>query len=187
MIEESYQKLCKTPSDINEHLPTLKRYAEQSESIVEMGVRSIVSTWALLAGKPKVLVSVDTEDPSYYGGDVWEVYDATNEEDIIFNFIKGSSLEVTIPEVDFLFIDTLHTYDQLTAELERHNSQVKKFIAMHDTNLAGDPDHMRQAVNDFLDKHKEWEVAEHFDNCNGMTFLKRIPTDVKEEQSFNSL
>jgi hypothetical protein len=32
---------------------------------------------------------------------------------------------------------------------------------------------MRRAVNDFLDRTPEWEIAEHFDNCNGMTFLKR--------------
>lgn len=172
MIEEHYNKLCKTPSDINEHLSALKRYAEQSDSIVEMGVRYLVSTWALLAGKPKTLVSIDLEDPSHFGGDIWEVYDAANAEGVNFSFVKGDSLQVVIPEIDFLFIDTLHTYDQLTAELERHHTSVKKFIAMHDTALEGDPDRMRQAVNDFLDKHPEWEVAEQFDNCNGMTFLK---------------
>lgn len=173
MIEEKYNQLCATPSDINEHLPALKRYAEQSESVVEMGVRALVSTWALLAGKPKILVSIDIEDPSTYGGDLWEVYDAANLEGINFSFRKGSSLEVVLPEVDMLFIDTLHTYEQLFAELERHHISVKKFIAMHDTNLAGDPDNMRGAVNDFLDKYPEWEVAEWFENNNGMTFLKR--------------
>ena len=173
MIEERYNKLCAAPSDINEHLPTLKRYAEQSESIVEMGVRGIVSTWALLAGKPKILVSIDIEEPATYGGDIWEVYDAASEEGINFSFIKGSSLEITIPEVDFLFIDTLHFKDQLAQELERHHDKVKKFIAMHDTNLAGDTG-MREAINEFLDAHKEWEIAENFDNCNGMCFLKRV-------------
>lgn len=173
MIEERYQKLCKKPSDINEHLPALKRYAEQSDSIVEMGVRGIVSTWALLAGKPKILVSIDIEDPSAFGADIWEVYDSANAEGISFSFIKGSSLEVSIPEVDFLFIDTLHFKDQLAKELERHHSQVKRFIAMHDTNLEGD-NGMREAVNEFLDAHPEWEIAEQFDNCNGMTFLKRV-------------
>lgn len=173
MIEERYKQLCRLPSDINEHLPTLKKYAEQSETIVELGMRKIVSTWALLMGKPKHLISVDITHPKDYGADLWEVVDATQGAGIEFDFVLKSSLEIDLPEHDFLFIDTLHTYDQLTAELDRHHSKVKKFIAMHDTNLPND-NYMRQAVNDFLDKHPEWEVAEHFDNCNGMTILKRI-------------
>lgn len=174
MIEERYNKLASTPSDINEHLPTLKKYAEQSETIVELGVRKIVSTWAFLAAKPKQLISVDIMHPQDYGANLWEVIDAAHDAGVQFDFILKSSLEIDLPEHDFLFIDTLHTYDQLTAELELHHTKVNKFIAMHDTNLSGDPDRMRNAVNDFLDKHPEWEVAEHFDNCNGMTFLKRV-------------
>lgn len=174
MIEERYKQLCRLPSDINEHLPTLKKYAEQSDVIVELGVRKIVSTWAFLMGKPKHLISVDITHPKDYGADLWEVIDEAGEAGIQFDFILKSSLEIDLPEHDFLFIDTLHTYNQLTAELERHHSKVKKFIGMHDTNLLGDPDNMRKAVNDFLDKHPEWEVAEHFDNNNGCTVLKRV-------------
>lgn len=174
MIEERYRQLCILPSDINEHLPTLKRYAEQSDVIVELGMRKIVSTWAFLSGKPKHLISVDITHPKDYGADLWEVVDAAQSVGIQFDFVLKSSLEIDLLEHDFLFIDTLHTYAQLTAELERHHSKVKKFIAMHDTNLAGDPDNMRGAVNDFLDKHTEWEVSEHFDNNNGLTVLKRI-------------
>ena len=174
MTEDKYKLLCIIPSDINEHLPTLKKYASECETVVELGVRGIVSTWAFLAAKPKHIISVDTVHPKEFGGDIWEVEDAAREAGIEFDFILKSSLEIELPEHDFLFIDTIHKYDQLTAELERHHSKAKKFIAMHDTNLAGDTDNMRGAVNDFLDKHPEWEVAEHFDNCNGMTILKRV-------------
>ena len=56
-LEIKYNELCVTPSDINEHLPTLKVYAEQCEHVTEMGVRGIVSTYALLMGKPKTMIS----------------------------------------------------------------------------------------------------------------------------------
>ena len=174
MIEERYKELCLVPSDINEHLPVLKKYAEKSNIIVELGVRKIVSTWAFLAAKPKQLISVDITHPKDYGSDLWEVMDAARDEGIEFDFVLKSSLEIELPEHDFLFIDTLHTYEQLSKELELHHSKVKKFIAMHDTNLPQDPDNMRKAVNDFLEKHLEWQVAEHFDNNNGLTILKRI-------------
>ena len=49
-LQEIYEGLCSTPSDINEHLPTLKKYAEECEHITEMGVRWVVSTYALLMG-----------------------------------------------------------------------------------------------------------------------------------------
>ena len=172
-IEQKYQELCNTPSDINENLPVLKKYAELSETIVELGVRGIVSTWALLAGKPKSLVSVDIEHPQNHGGDLWEVMDACEEEGIQFSFVQNSSLEISLPDIDMLFIDTLHTYDQLTAELERHSNKVKKYIAMHDTAIPDLPE-MTKAVNDFLDKHPEWKIKEHHSNCNGMTILHRV-------------
>lgn len=170
MIDSMYAHLCKTPSDINEHLPTLKKYAEKSERIVELGVRGMVSTWALLAGRPRWMRSYDIVHPLAHGGDVLATLDAANQEGIDWDFVLRSSLEVDLPEHEFLFVDTLHTYDQLKAELERHQGKVTKFIAMHDTNM----NEMAQAVNEFLDKHQEWEVAEYFANNNGCTFLKRI-------------
>ena len=173
-IEEKYQLLCATPSDINEHLPTLRKYATGCESIVEVGVRAIVSTWVFLAAKPKQLLSVDITHPKEYGGDLFEVYDRADEQGVNFGFVERSSLEIELPEHDLLFIDTLHTYAQLSAELEKHHSKVKKYIAMHDTNLAGDPDNMKGAVNDFLVKHPEWAIKEYFDNCNGLTILHRV-------------
>lgn len=172
-IEEKYQQLCNTPSDINENLSVLKKYAEQSESIVELGVRAIVSTWALLAGKPKLLISVDIEHPEFYGGSIWEVMDAADEQETTFTFIKESSLVITLPEHDFLFIDTLHNYEQLSQELDRHQGQVKKFIAMHDTAIPELPE-MKQAVDDFVAKNPQWQIVEHKTNCNGMTVLGRI-------------
>lgn len=171
-IQEHYDQLCNTPSDIWEHLPTLKRYASESDFIIELGVRGLVSTWALLAGSPKQMISVDIAHPSEFGSDIMEVYQATEAFD--WQFILASSLEIDLPEHDLLFIDTLHTYDQLSAELKRHHEKVKKYIIMHDTNLAGDPDNMRGAVNDFLDQNKEWQIAEFFENNNGLTVLSRV-------------
>ena len=64
-ISAKYNQLCITPSDINEHLPTLKKYAEQCNSIVEFGVRDGCSTYGLLAGRPKFMVSYDINPPSF--------------------------------------------------------------------------------------------------------------------------
>ena len=49
-IKNIYIEFCNFPSDINEHLPTLYNYAKNCESIIECGVRGVVSSWALLYG-----------------------------------------------------------------------------------------------------------------------------------------
>ena len=49
-IDEKYKTLCEKKSDINEHLPTLYKYASQCESVIECGVRYCVSSWALIYG-----------------------------------------------------------------------------------------------------------------------------------------
>jgi hypothetical protein len=65
-IEEIYHQKCNDNSDICEHLPTLRRYAEKCDSVIELGVRSVVSTWAFLAAKPKIILSIDIKHPSEY-------------------------------------------------------------------------------------------------------------------------
>ena len=49
-MEEKYNSLCNLPSDINEHLPILYKYAKECESIIECGVRKCISSWALAFG-----------------------------------------------------------------------------------------------------------------------------------------
>jgi len=42
--------LCNEKSCINEHLPRLFKYASECESIIELGVRGCVSSWAFVFG-----------------------------------------------------------------------------------------------------------------------------------------
>jgi hypothetical protein len=186
MIENTYKIKSELPSDINEHLPTLRKYASECEHIVEMGVRAATSTWALLAAKPKKLILYDIYDNE----DILGVLKAAKEENINCVFYIQNVIEdgFEIEETDFLFIDTLHRYDQLKKELEMHASKVKKFIAFHDTVSFGERDEddyagvikekyekcgLNAAINEFLEINPQWEVAEVFTNNNGLTVLKR--------------
>ncbi len=56
---QEYLERCRQPSDINEHLPTIYKYAKLCDSVAEFGVRDVVSTYALAAALPKRLVGVD--------------------------------------------------------------------------------------------------------------------------------
>lgn len=86
-----------------------------------------------------------------------------------WTFYKADSLSVEIPECDILFIDTEHTYSQLSAELRMHNKKVAKKIIMHDTNIP----QVRLALIEFLSKNKEWQTEYETQVNNGLTTLHR--------------
>ena len=67
-LEDIIYQLKNTPTDINEHIETLVKYASQCDHVTEMGVRGIFSTWAFVASRPKKLISYDLYNPSKYGG-----------------------------------------------------------------------------------------------------------------------
>jgi hypothetical protein len=48
IAEEYFNERKRSAVDIREHLDTLRRYAEQAKSIVECGVRTIVTTWPFI-------------------------------------------------------------------------------------------------------------------------------------------
>jgi len=174
----TYQRLCATPTDINEHLPALRKYSFNCAHITEMGVRSVFSTWGFLAGLMDrgggVLHSIDITHPSKCGGagtGLELVNNVCEGEEIEFRFFEESSLEIDIQKTDLLFLDTLHFYVQLKAELELHFSKVEKYIILHDTDSC--KGELKPAIDEFLEKNKEWKVVEHFSNNNGLTILER--------------
>jgi len=175
MIQEQFEAKSNAPSDINEHMGTLRGLAAQCSHITEMGVRAMVSSWAFLDGLRPLggkLISIDIVSPEEFGTPVHEIEKTCAQEDIDFKFILGDSLSIDIEETDLLFIDTLHFYSQLSKELERHHPKVRKYIAMHDTESS--PQEMKPAINEFLAKHPEWVLHEHYPNNNGLTICKRV-------------
>jgi hypothetical protein len=50
ILHSNYNLNCNTKSDINEHLPKLYEYATKCESIIELGVRGCISSWAFAYG-----------------------------------------------------------------------------------------------------------------------------------------
>jgi predicted O-methyltransferase YrrM len=164
-LEEVYDSVCSESSDINEHLPTLRKYAEQSSRILELGTRYGTSTTALLAGQPDVLISLDVS-PCRNA----TLLKARGETDL--RFVQADSLEWE-PSHDsyhLLFVDTLHTFEQVTAELARFAPLITGWIILHDT-VSFPP--VMDAVREFLTQHPEWSVIEDHQNNNGLIILER--------------
>jgi hypothetical protein len=136
-LENKYRELCDTPSDINEHLPTLFYYSSQCQSAIELGVRGVVSTYAILYGlflnnsnKKKLLLNDITPC------NITDIIEISNELEIDLNYQWLNDLEMNITEnYDLTFIDTFHVYGQLKRELDKFSKITNKYIIMHDTTV----------------------------------------------------
>ena len=199
VIDTKYIERCANWSDIYEHLPTLARYASECNHITEMGVRSVVSSYAFAhALKNKTsnkIVQVDL----YCDENVIAFKNECEKENINVVFHQASSLDCPLEQTDLLFIDTWHVYGQLKRELERWNTYVGKYIIMHDTTVdewagetirdrldakkqseaTGIPIHeitkgLWPAIREFLASHPEWIMRERYNNNNGLTILERV-------------
>jgi hypothetical protein len=164
-ITTLYEQHCAIPSDINEHLPTLKSYYDKCYTVTEFGVRGGVSLTAALASNAQKVFAYDINPVT-----------VPKSDKLIFTC--ASSLVVDIEPTDFLFIDSLHTYDQLFQELCMHSNNVNKWIGMHDTIMFGEIGEdqnkgLNYAIQDFLTTHTEWSVELIKTNNNGLTILKK--------------
>lgn len=174
-IDQLYDQARQTWSDIHEHLERMRQLGERCAHITEFGVRTGVSTIAWAAARPKVLVCYDVRRLA----DVEAVEHAAKEVGVAFTFFEKDVLATTIEPTDLLFIDTLHTYDQLQAELEKHSSFVRNYIVLHDTETFGTVGELAgtrglwPAVEEFLGVHPEWVLSERRLNNNGLTVLVR--------------
>lgn len=202
LIEDRYRQKCSTASDINEHLPILRKYAMECETVAECGIRSIVSTWALLSGliaSPQSncrLLCIDIEPVPK----ITEVAEIALAAGVQLEFQQIDSVHADLKDgVDMLFIDTWHVYGHLRRELAAHHTKVRRYIAMHDTTVDKEngeslrmhhniaevsaaagysiedvTNGLGRAVSEFLADHPEWVIDIVYNNNNGLTILRRV-------------
>ena len=199
-IDRKYKTLCQTSGDINEHLPTLYKYATECESIIELGVRGCISSWAFARGllnNDKSVKSLLLNDISPC--DIQELLYQTQDLDIIIKYKWINDLELPVSQnVDLTFIDTWHVYGQLKRELDKFSKVTNKYIIMHDTTvdewigetirigwnaneqsiITGFPVEeinkgLWPAIEEFLTNNSEWTLHERYTNNNGLTILKK--------------
>lgn len=184
-IDALYQTVRHEPSDINEHLDVLRSLSAMTDTlgegkVVEFGTRFGVSTIALLAGRPKSLVTYDL-DPSMTHGARSTLAPCAEQVGVQFQALTADTASMPkIEPCDLLFVDTYHTFGQLARELNRHGDQARLWIALHDTEAFGKVGEdgarpgLQQAVDMFVaESDGEWKVRSRFTHNNGLTVLER--------------
>ena len=128
-------------SDMQDHLPRL--YAAARGNCLEIGVRSGVSTSALLAGieqRGGHLYSMDINDCRVFDGHPdWTFMQLDS--------IVGKA-ELPLKEWELAFIDGDHSYEGALSDLNRFGIRAKR-IFVHDTDAPDFPD-VRKAVEEFV-------------------------------------
>lgn len=178
-IKEKFDEACSKKRDIDQHLPYLLDMARKSNSVVEGGVRDVVSSWAFILGcacRGMPVTSYDVKGCSA----VVDALEICRKENVVWNFVEQDWLIADVPECDLLFIDTKHTYTQLIQELRQLSGKSKRWIIMHDTTLFGTVSEdnsmpgLWDAVRLFLRENSRWRLADHRPYQNGLTTLERL-------------
>jgi len=161
-LEGKYQHLLRAGTDISDALPVLREYASKVSHVTEFGIRTAVSTTALLVAQPETLISYDIELNHHFLDNLMRFKGRTN-----FQFRQGDTRLIDIEPTEMLFIDTQHTYLQMKAELARHTRKVSRYIGMHDTTGyrfqdEGDSPSQKKGIWPAIE---EWLAKEAFEMC----------------------
>ena len=156
-------------SDIYAHVPTLYMIAVENRcrTILELGTRAGVSTQAFLAAAKETgghVYSVDV-DPCYEAKEKI----AQLGLEMYWTFTQANDMKVPWDKpLDLLFIDTLHTYDQATAELAKYGPYVRSggVVIMHDFQNSG----VRKAAEDYALGNPKIRLYRYWNN-NGLAVM----------------
>jgi hypothetical protein len=164
---------------IAHYMPILYEYAQKCNSVIEIGVNQVCSTWAFLHAAPVdgvTSIDIDLQRSAYMKrhdmeSNIWLqwAYELAEKETVKFEAIESDSLKIKLPEHDLLFIDSLHTYEQLSQELTLHGNKTQKYLILHDTLIYPE---LNQAIQEFMDVNKQFEVHEIYKSIPGLTILK---------------
>lgn len=166
-------------SDIVLHLPVIEYFASRVRHCTELGVREGHSTVALLSGCKGRVASYDIERSP-----IVDLLDAIQLPcEWVFHRADTGDPRLQIEETDFLFIDTLHTYEHVSKELALHARLARKYLGFHDTYTCGkfdlsgpDPSvvGILPAISEFLARYpNEYRVVYETNVNNGMVIYER--------------
>ena len=188
-IESLYDRHCRVPHGTNPHLPTLREYASRCDVAIEFGCKQGRSATAIILGARQCAISYDIEptrhakDLQKFAGDKWL-------------YILADTRTADVPECDMLFVDSLHTYAQVDAELKAHADKVKRWLLFHDTltfssigadgetgkhswtpqaNVSVPMEHMgiRPAIDELMIRDPSWRIIDHKLYGHGLLILER--------------
>jgi hypothetical protein len=169
-----YEHARSQPSDIQAHLPVLHKFASSVRHVTEFGVRTGNSTTAFLHAGPDRLIGYDV----FRQPEVARIESAARRTGLTYRFIAQDIRTLReIEPTDLLFLDSVHTREQVAFELGFARF-VSRYIILHDTETFGTIGEdggagIWPAVTEFLRATDDWELLMHDPRDNGLSILRR--------------
>lgn len=176
-VEDAFEFSIKLPRDFDQHMQTLRTYADKCEHVTEFSIRR-ESTIALCASQAKTVLSFNSERHDSLVAAVKKLRGDS--------FIqKQQEIEDPDFKTDLLFINDKHTANRVIWLLEKYGLRTSHYIVLHNTTIYGERGEdstagIMHAVRAFLKQHPEWTVIEHSLKQYGLTVLSRDPADKKQ-------
>jgi hypothetical protein len=128
-LESIYRRHCEAGTAISAHLPRLRELAAGLDTVVEFGVKRGASSSALLLGAKRVvsfdvIATPEAKALKEVAGERWD-------------YRIEDSRAADVPECDLMFVDSLHTYEQVRAEAV-HADRARRYLVFHDVSTFGE-------------------------------------------------
>jgi predicted O-methyltransferase YrrM len=187
--EHLLNRFCSSRIATAKHLPYLRKLALGCQDIIELGVNRGASSLALSYCQG-TLTSYEYEPNKYTRkikrliGPAWKL----RLQD------TRTVMPDEVPVHDLLFVDSLHTYEQVVKELKIFAPKTRRFIVFHDTitfaikgadgetgrRLESSEDDfepkthgIRMAIDEFMIEHPEWRIIRHAGFGHGLLTLEK--------------
>lgn len=170
------------------HLPRLRAYASGCRRAIEFGTKAGASASALLCGADTVI----SYDLVYHSACDRLLRAAAGR----WTYVLEDSRSAPVLDCDLLLLDSLHTYDQVLAELARHAAAVRRYLIFHDVITFGsigadgesgqhlwtytpgqsvprDAYGIRPAIDAFQIAYPEWQIIASYPESHGLLVLER--------------
>jgi hypothetical protein len=171
-------------SDIAYHMPFLEECASRAGIIVEIGVghgngstRAFARGLARSTKEPKMHIGVDPdpERPQERPVLFTQVVGKSEDEitaDTVSDIVRGYKIAWINGHPSIIFIDTIHTYEQMSMEMPLwfDLANKKTLFLYHDTWLWGVYNHMTNAIKEFA--KDGWEYLDQSKLAHGMGVLR---------------
>jgi hypothetical protein len=183
-----YEAAVAGATAIAAHLPRLRELALGCDLAIEFGVKRAASSAALLIGAERV-ISYDIVPTK----EARRLHEAARAR---WDYRIEDSRYAAVTPCDLLFVDSLHTYDQMDAELARHAHAVDRYLVCHDTITFGSfgafgetgrhawayqvgqscPASslgIRPAIDALMIRDPSWQIVAHYTDSHGLLVLER--------------
>ena len=176
-----YAALCQIKRDLDQHLPLLRELASGCNSVLEFSKRrESLAAWLAAEPAPTIVRAHNLEQDGMVQT-LKALAAAEGKTALELDNLPSTAL-ADCPDVDLLYIDTVHHADRLRGELAKFGPHALHYIVARGTGsfgvqAEGGGPGLFDALREWVEENPDWFVMYHTNNQYGITVLSRVAAD----------